>query len=54
MSNEAWFIGKALGIPLPCQVDHPGHKVHEPCLALSSLEFPTDSVLLSWIDVMVV
>lgn len=47
MCNEACFLGKALGIHLPSQVDYPGHEVHEPCLALSSLEFPTDSVLLS-------
>lgn len=40
MSNEAWFIEKSLGIPLPCQVGHPRHKVNEPCLALNPLNFP--------------
>lgn len=46
MPSEAWFVGEALGFSVPCQVGHPGHKVHEPCLTLSSLEFLTDSMFL--------
>lgn len=46
MSNEAWLVGKVLGIPMLFHSDHPGHKVHELNLVLSSLEFPIDSVFL--------